>query len=97
MGKSSENGCRHVVGLYRCGVLRGEETAVESKLVYGEKATEYKRVMTEKRRFKKPREVELGIGINFLEALNLGDKFLGQSAETACSKMILVPEMKDGQ
>lgn len=40
MGKSSENGCRHVVGLYGCGLLRGEETIGESKLVYGEKITE---------------------------------------------------------
>lgn len=35
----------------------------------------------EKGRFRKPREVELGMGINFLEALKLRDKFLEQSAE----------------
>lgn len=39
MGKSSENGCRHVVGLYGYGVLMGEETTGELKLVYGEKTT----------------------------------------------------------
>lgn len=36
----------------------------------------------EKGRIRKPREAELGIGINFLEALKLRDKFLEQRAET---------------
>lgn len=40
MGKSSENWCRRAVGLYVCGVLRGEDTIGKSKLVYGEKTTE---------------------------------------------------------
>lgn len=51
----------------------------------------------EKGRIRKRREAELGIGISFLEALKLRDKFLEQSAETACSKMILVPEISNGQ
>lgn len=39
MGKSSENGCIYVVKLCGCGVLRGEETIGEFKLVYGEKTS----------------------------------------------------------
>lgn len=98
MGKSSENRCRHAVGLYGCGVLRGEETIGKSNLVYGEKTTIIKKGgMMEKGRIRKPREVELGIGIRFLEVLKLRDKFLEQSAETACSKMIVVPEISNGQ
>lgn len=53
--------------------------------------------MMEKRRIRKPREVELGIGISFLEALKLRDKFLEQSAENTCSKMTLVPEISNRQ
>lgn len=56
-----------------------------------------KRGVMKKGRFRKPREVELQIGINFLEAVKLRDKFLEQSAETACSKMIVVPETTNGQ
>lgn len=41
--KYSENGYRRsVVGLDGCGMLSGEEGTGESKLVCGEKATEYR-------------------------------------------------------